>query len=235
MGVPAPFEPFEPGSSASHWHWTENLEVSHVYLEKRLLSRVAGELIDREVEQVEFRDILAGSDPVVGLLADQLKQEAQAPGPGGPLYAEALSMQLVVHLLRHHAVCRYRESRVDGRLRQPELDRLRDYIDAHLAAPLSLEDLARVVGVGPWTLNRQLRLSLGCSPYRFVIDRRVMRARELIMAGNLPLKEVAAATGFSDQAHLTRTMRARLGVTPGQLRDGRGRPEPVRGMPADRE
>ena len=205
----------------SHWHWTENLEVSHVYLDDGLLSRVAGEMTGREVDQVELHDVLAGTDNVVGFLTDQLKQEAQSPGTGGPLYAEALSLQLTVHLLRHYAVCRYRDPAPGGRLRRADLDRLRDYIDAHLAAPLSLEDLARVIGLGPWTLSRQLRQAVGCSPYRFVIDRRIARARELVLAGNLPLKEIAAATGFSDQAHLTRTMRARLGVTPGQLRSGR--------------
>ncbi len=202
----------------SHWHWTENLEVSHVYLEDGMLSRVAGEMSGREVEQVDLHDVLAGSDPVVAFLADQLKLEAQSPGTGGPLYAQALSLQLTVHLLRHYAVCRYREPAQDGRLRQAELDRLCDYIDAHLAAPLSLEDLARAVGMGPWTLSRLLRQAVASSPYRFVIDRRVARARELVRAGKLPLKDVAAATGFSDQAHLTRMMRARLGVTPGQLR-----------------
>jgi AraC family transcriptional regulator len=35
----------------------------------------------------------------------------------------------------------------------------------------------------------------------------------------MPLKAIAAATGFADQAHMTRTLRARLGVTPGQLRE----------------
>lgn len=203
----------------SHWHWTEDLVVSHVYLNDDMLSRVAGELEGREVAQVGLHDVLAGSDPIVGWLADQLKQEAQAPGVGGPLYAEALSLQLTVHLLRNYSVFRYREPRQDGRLAPRELARLREYIDGHLAAPLSLEDLARAVGLGPWSLNRQLRATVGCSAYRFVVERRVQRARDLVLAGRLPLKDIAAATGFSDQAHMTRTMRARLGVTPGQLRD----------------
>ena len=219
----------------SHWHWTENLEVSHVYLDDELLARTAGEMQGREVEQVELHDVLAGSDPVVGWLADQLKQEAQAPGPGGPLYAQSLSLQLAVHLLRHYAVCRFREPLHDRRLGSKELARLYDYIDAHLSAPLSLEDLARVLGVGPWTLNRQLRATLGCSAYRLVVDRRIQRARELVLTSALPLKEIAVTTGFSDQAHLTRTMRARIGVTPGQLRTNGGMPTAGRwtaGVPA---
>lgn len=217
----------------SHWHWTEDLEVSHVYLDDDLLARTAGEMADREVELVELHDVLAGSDPVVGWLADQLKQEALAPGPGGALYAQSLALQLTVHLLRHYAVCRYREPLRDRRLGPRELARLCDYVDAHLGAPLSLEDLARVLGVGPWTLNRQLRATLGCTAYRLVVERRVQRARELVLAGRSPLKDIAIATGFSDQAHLTRMMRARLGVTPGQLRAGSGGRDAA-GRPRDR-
>jgi AraC family transcriptional regulator len=51
-----------------------------------------------------------------------------------------------------------------------------------------------------------------------VLDRRVERARQLLSRGTLPLKAIAAATGFADQAHMTRTLRDRLGITPGQLR-----------------
>lgn len=208
----------------SHWHWTENLEVSHVYLDDSLLLRVAGDMQGRAVEQVELHDVLAGTDPVVGWITDQLRQEAREPGGGGPLLAEALSLQLTVHLLRHYAVCRYRENPRDGRLAGPTLARLRDFVDAHLADSIALEDLARVVGVGAWTLNRQLRATLGCSAYRFLVDRRVERARELVIGSTASLKEIAAATGFSDQAHMTRTLKERLGVTPGQMRKPERRP-----------
>jgi AraC family transcriptional regulator len=54
-----------------------------------------------------------------------------------------------------------------------------------------------------------------------VVDRRVERARRLVQQSDLPLKAIAVETGFSDQAHMTRTMRARLGATPGKLRSRR--------------
>lgn len=206
----------------SHWHWNENIDVSHVYLDDKLLSRVVGELEGRAVDQVDLHDVLAGSDPVVAWLTDQLKQEAASPGVGGPLYAEALSLQLTVHLLRNYAVCRFREPARDGRLGVAEMARLREYIAAHMSGPLSLEDLARVLGIGPWTLNRQLRATTGDSAYRFVVQCRIERARDLVRNGLLPLKEIAALTGFADQAHMTRAMKARLGVTPGQLRADAG-------------
>ena len=72
--------------------------------------------------------------------------------------------------------------------------------------------------MGVWTLNRYMRQSLGLSAYGFVVERRLGRARNLLGAQGLALKEVAAAAGFSDQAHMTRMFRARLGVTPGEYR-----------------
>lgn len=202
----------------SHWHWTEGIVVSHVYLESRLLCRLASEMEARPVEQVRLHDVLSGADPIVTQLAQLLRQEAATGRAGCSLYAEALSMQLGVHLLRHYAVCRFRSPDAAARLSATQSRRLQEYVDSHLADTITLEDLAQVVGTGVCGLSRMLRATWGTTAYRYVVDRRVERARQLVQLGDLPLKAIASMTGFADQAHMTRTLRSRLGVTPGQLR-----------------
>lgn len=205
----------------SHWHWTEGIVVSHVYLENRLLCRLASEMEGRPVEQVLLHDVLAGADPIVTQLTQLLRNEAATGRAGCSLYAEGLSMQLGVHLLRHYAAFRFRDGPgASARLSAAQVRRLQEHVDSHLADTISLEDLAQAVGVGMCTLSRLLRATWGTTAHRYVVDRRVERARQLLRMGDLPLKAIAAATGFSDQAHMTRTLRARLGATPGQIRRG---------------
>lgn len=205
-------------SADSHWHWTEDLEVSHVYLTEALVCRVAGDMQGREVAEVHLHDVLRGLDPVVGHIAEEVTREAMHQGIGGPLYAEALSVQLAVHLLRGYATCQFKAPAEPGRLSERELARLEAYVDAHLHHSITLEDMAQALGMGVWTLNRHLRRTLNLSAYAFVVERRLQRAQQLLRTGGLSLKEVAAAAGFSDQAHMTRMFRARLGLTPGQFR-----------------
>lgn len=202
----------------SHWHWTADVEVSHVYLDNALMCRVASDMQGRTVSEVQLHDIVRGVDPVVDRIALEVTQEAMQHSPGGALYAEALSVQLAVHLLRGYASCSFKAPVDACHLSAPELRRLEAYVDAHLHQPITLQDLAQVLGVGVWTLNRQLRATLDVSAYAFVIERRVQRARQLLHAGGLALKEVAAAAGFSDQAHMTRMFQRALGVTPGDYR-----------------
>ena len=119
-------------------------------------------------------------------------------------------MRLGVHLLRHDAACRFRDA--DGAKRlSPTQVRLQAYLDAHLAGTISPEDLAQAIGVGVCTLSRPLRSTRGTTAHRYVVDRRVEKACRRVPLEDLPLKAIAAATGFPDQAHMTRTLHARPG------------------------
>lgn len=202
----------------SHWHWTKDVEVSHVYLTDELMCRVASDMQGKAVAEVQLDDVLRGSDPIVGHIAGEVTREAMQQGIGGPMYAEALSVQLAVHLLRTYAICKFKAPGDACRLSDREIHRLEDYVDAHLHHSITLEDMAQALGMGVWTLNRHLRRTLNVSAYAFVVERRIQRARHLLRVGDLSLKEIAAAVGFSDQAHMTRMFRAKLGMTPGQYR-----------------
>jgi AraC-like DNA-binding protein len=77
--------------------------------------------------------------------------------------------------------------------------------------------LARVAGLSGYHLIRVFRKATGLSPHAWLVDRRVHLAAHRIRLGE-PLSAVASRCGFSDQSHLTRLFKARLGVTPGQYR-----------------
>lgn len=205
-------------SQRSHWHWTEDIEVCHVYLSERLVSSVANEIMDRSVAEVRLRDVLKTEDPIVTAAVDTITREAKARSLGGALYVEAVATQLTVHLLRNYASVTFREPNDKGRLSPLQSRRIAEYIDSRLHEPLSLETLAGVVGLGVWSFTRRFRESFGRAPHGYVIDRRVARARCLLAQGVMQVKEVASACGFADQAHLTRVFQHRLHTTPAVLR-----------------
>ena len=91
--------------------------------------------------------------------------------------------------------------------------RARDYILAHLDEAITMDALENVTGRSRWNLARDFRALMGTSPYRYVTLRRLDAARVLIANGT-PLASAACATGFSDQAHLTRQFKGNFGVTP---------------------
>jgi AraC-like DNA-binding protein len=91
----------------------------------------------------------------------------------------------------------------------------REYLCANALRPVRSEELEQVTGIDRFTLSRQFREVFATSPHRFLIMRRLDRARQLITQG-LPLAEIAAAAGFADQSHLTRHFKKCFGVTPGR-------------------
>ena len=205
-------------SQPSHWHWTEAIDVSHVYLSENLMSGICAEVTDRCVADVRLRDVLKSHDPVVTAAVAAVTREAEQQALGGTLYVEAVATQLIVHLLRNYASVTFRQPNGKGRLSPAQVRRLTHYIDDRLNGQLNLETLAAVAGLGLWTFTRHFRESFGRTPHAYIIERRVERARRLLAQSSLPIKEVASACGFADQAHMTRVFQTHLRTTPAALR-----------------
>lgn len=206
-------------ATATQWNWRETLIVSHTYLSDDLMRRVALDVTGGAKALVELHDVLQAVDPAVTFIMDQLRREATCESPAGPLYAESLSVQLAVHLLRNYASFSTSRDRAPVGLSQRQINELENYVEAHLSDPISMETMARILNMGVWTFMRRAKAALGKSAFAMVQERRVDRAR-MLLTGNraMPIKEIAANCGFSDQAHLTRAFRARLSVTPAQYR-----------------
>ena len=91
--------------------------------------------------------------------------------------------------------------------------RARDYIDARLVQGLSLADLEAATGHGRWQLSRDFRAMFGTSPYRYLVMRRLDRARRMMLAGQ-GIADTALGSGFADQSHFSRMFKRAFGLTP---------------------
>lgn len=89
-------------------------------------------------------------------------------------------------------------------------------IDGEFDHPLDLAQLAETAGLSRFHFLRLFRRATGQTPHAYLLDRRVAAARRALRRG-VPPAEVAGATGFADQAHLTRCFKARYAVTPGRF------------------
>ena len=122
------------------------------------------------------------------------------------------------------ALCEVLFARHVERIREPiagqaiprQVARAREVLDATLADNLSLSELASLCDVSPYHLARSFSVHVGLPPHAYQLQKRIERARSLILDG-LDLAGAAAAAGFADQAHMTRHFRRHLGATPGQF------------------
>jgi AraC-like DNA-binding protein len=92
---------------------------------------------------------------------------------------------------------------------------VRDYLDAHYADHISLEELGAIANLSPFYLLRTFRKQVGLPPHEYLNQVRLAHAKQRLAQGEA-IAEVAHATGFADQSHLTRQFKRIWGVTPGQ-------------------
>ena len=92
-----------------------------------------------------------------------------------------------------------------------------EFVEENLDGGLTLEQLAEVAGMSIPHLTTLFRRTMGQSVHAYVMERRVQRARALLLERKLTIAQVALETGFAHQSHLARWMRRLLGVTPSEV------------------
>jgi AraC family transcriptional regulator len=109
----------------------------------------------------------------------------------------------------------------ETRLTRWQLGRVMQYIDSHLRVTIRMSVLAAMTGLSTSYFFYAFRSTLGESPYRYVVRRRIQYAQSRMLSTDEPLAAIALDSGFSDQAHLTRSFKQFVGITPGAWRRAR--------------
>jgi AraC family transcriptional regulator len=208
-----------PAGSPALWRSSGLRDTLHIYLEPGLVARVAAEAFGLDPARLTVPPLDTLDLPQLRAAMWAVDAELTAGGAGGPLAAESLANVLAVQLIRHVSAPRQPTRRRNGTLPRAKLRAVVEYIEDHLDAGPTLEQMAAAARLSPYHFARQFKRATGLPPNQYVIARRVERAKQLLQAGTgLSLAEVAAHAGFSDQSQFTHHFKRHVGVTPGRFR-----------------
>lgn len=176
-------------------------------------ARATFDQLELKPSQAQIRCRMQVRDARLQHIAWALSAELEADDASDPLYAESLCTALVARLAdatpsfrgRRHALAPKAAARVI------------DYIEAHLDQRLTLSELAALAAISVPHFKVLFRETLGMPVHRYVVQRRVERAKALLLEGRLSVGQVALEAGFAHQSHLASWMNRLLGVTPREI------------------
>ena len=113
------------------------------------------------------------------------------------------------------------------------LRRVLDHIDANSARGLPLSELSALAHMSAFHFARLFKQSTGVSPHRFVVGRRIERAKQLLETGDASIATIAQAVGFRTASHFATVFHRSTGQTPRAYRTAARPAHPSTEKPAD--
>lgn len=191
-------------------------EIVYCSFDPAFMSRVTEERDSARSGRLDFRSGIRDKSLAQILLL--LTSEFEAGNPTGRIYAETLAEALALRFLYLGSTVPLSAPIKVSALPGNKLARVKDLIESSPNKDLTLESLAKEAGYSRAHFLRMFRESTGLTPHQYVIQRRISLAEKMLAGGSMGLAQIAAACGFSSQAHLTLAFRKHLSVTPAEYR-----------------
>ena len=202
-----------PGGEYGPFGWDGPVDIIHVHLDAQVLETRARR--DLDLRYFALHERFRCEDGLLAQLGQQLLAAAGRTHTLGQLYAESLVTTLYYHLIEHHATFERRlAGESGGRLSAAVLARLDGYVEAHLEAPITLEVLAGLANLSVFHFARRFKHTTGRSPYQYVLEWKIRRARALLRAGELPVAAIGDALGYASPAHFATAFKRAVGLSP---------------------
>lgn len=188
-----------------------------IELDENLFERVSTGLIDYRRVDLRYADV--SSQVITGIAESIIQIAIDEDAQRWPLLVYSASVALAMALIRQLSPeASTVIDTVKSGLTAERKRRLLEYIDANLAEPIKLDDLAEIAALSPYHLIRSFKAEMGLTPFRWVLQQRIERARRLLEITDLPLADIAYACGFSSQSHFSTVFKQSTGVTPAGYR-----------------
>lgn len=210
---------FTAANTATDYEVNFMFSLTIISMPMALMAEAAG----RSPDALDFEDLHKCylRDPNLTLWMTQMSDEARAGNPNGPLFTDHLQYAIadrLAMLARQANVHFVRQTKLSAR----QLDLVIQKMEDDLEERVTLADLAQLVDLSVFQFSRAFHATLGETPYRYLMLRRISRAEAYLRAGQMSLAEISYACGFSSQAHMTTVFAKYSGYSPGSLRRAMG-------------
>lgn len=200
------------------WHKRERTsEYINILLAPKFLQQVAIESELSSLIELQHRPIFP--DSTILHVAQLFKSEVLNGGLAGKLYVESLRNLLAVHLLRNYSLTAVKPAIADGALDTFKLNKIKDFIEDRLHEDISIADMAAIVHTSQFHFARAFKTAVGTSPHRYLMQRRMERAKVMLEVTKISIAEIAYGLGFANQSHFIAQFRKAVGTTPKSYRD----------------
>ncbi|SAL19016.1 AraC family transcriptional regulator [Caballeronia udeis] len=206
-----------PAGLEGQWTDESDCTILSIWISESF-TRKTLEQLELKSGVAEIRPQLQMRDPRFQHLAWALQAELDAGDASDPLFAESLCTAMVVRLAGNGAGASI--ATLDGKRRTLALrtaTSVIDFIESNLDQRLMLDELAALAQLSVPHFKVLFRETLGVPVHRYVVQRRVERAKALLLQGKLSAAQVALETGFSHQSHMAHWMNRLLGLTPREI------------------
>lgn len=186
------------------------------YIPQMALETVVGETGAAWRGDLDFMPGVATDDSVIRHMVQALLPALENPEQASRLFVDHATLAVAAHIAHAYGGAHLLPRR--GGLAPWQQRRAQELIDANLDGEIDLASIARACGLSSAHFARAFRVSVGHSPHQWLLARRVDRAKDLLRRSSLSLTEIALASGFSDQSHMTRIFSRSVGISPGAWR-----------------
>ncbi|MEO0771053.1 MAG: AraC family transcriptional regulator [Cyanobacteria bacterium J06649_4] len=194
--------------------WEGEEDTLHIRLTDEFVRNVARETVVGDCDRITLKPEFHARNPQIESISTMLLNELQQGSLSNRLYIDSLSNILAVNLLRQHATTRPYLPTYEGGLPSRQLSQLLDYIDAHIDQEIKLADLAQLLDMSQFHFSRLFKQSLGVSPYQYLLQQRVERAKQLLKNTDRLITDIALICGFNSHSHLSKQFKQLTGMTP---------------------
>lgn len=198
-------------------HVNNPLVGLHFHLPRQAFDALADNSGVPKIGELDYPRGRGIDDRTIYHLGMSLLPAFERPAEASKLFVDHVTLAAAAHIARTYGAMRM-EVLKQGGLAAWQERLAKEMLDAHLDGEISPVELARQCGISPSHFARAFRCSTGKPPHRWLMQRRVEKAKALLRDTAMPLSDIAAACGFADQSHFTRVFAKAAGAAPGSWR-----------------
>ncbi len=203
-----------PSGAQYRWHILGPVDFAHLYVDPDRLNHAIEADFDRDHSEVKLIEAVGISDPLLTELIKTMLREMASGAPDHGAYFDRLLDMAITQLAVHHSSMRSATAHARHALAPKRLRQVLSYIEANIAEPIQLDDLAQVAKLSRYHFSRAFQNAIGESPLAFVRRRRLETAKRMLKDTEDPLSLVAQRCGFLCQSHFSANFRKFTGRTP---------------------